>query len=124
MSARCGDTGSYSTLRDVLRDVLPAGAQCVLKGHQGQVNFDHSSCASPTSLMWFRSFGCFRWYWAIRDRFACRQTADGPCVSQGCVGGHRGVPREILYDGMKNAVIGEEEKDISAKAASASRPCA
>lgn len=119
--AERGYTGGYSMVRDEVRMLRPAGGGKgfavrfeTLPGEQAQVDFAQFRVrftAEPdvVHIVWLFSMvlGYSRLIWA---RFAHRQTM------QTVLGCHKaafealgGVPREILYDRMKTAVIGEDE---------------
>jgi len=116
-----GYTGGYSTVRDVVRSLRPPGGGKPFAvrfetppGQQAQVDFAQfqvrfTSEPDRVQIVWLFSMvlGSSRHLWG---RFALRQTMD---IVLAC---HRsafeaigGVPREILYDRMKTAVIGEGE---------------
>jgi len=116
-----GYQGGYTAVTDFLRDARPTprpGFEVRFEtgpGEQGQVDFAHFQVVftdEPTTsrVVWLFSMvlGFSRLIWA---RFAYRQTL------QTVLACHRaafeaigGVPREILYDRMKTAVIGEDEE--------------
>ena len=117
-----GYKGGYSTVRDVVRELRPPGSGRGFAvrfetppGHQAQVDFAQfqvrfSDQPDKVQIVWLFSMvlGFSRLIWA---RFAYRQTL------QTVLACHRaafeaigGVPREILYDRMKTAVIGEDEE--------------
>ncbi len=117
-----GYEGGYSTVRDVVRELRPPGGGRGFAvrfetppGHQAQVDFAQfqvrfSDKPDKVQIVWLFSMvlGFSRLIWA---RFAYRQTL------QTVLACHRaafeaigGVPREILYDRMKTAVIGEDEE--------------
>ena len=116
-----GYKGGYSTVRDVVRELRPPGSGRGFAvrfetppGHQAQVDFAQfqvrfTDQPDKVQIVWLFSMvlGFSRLIWA---RFAYRQTL------QTVLACHRaafeaigGVPREILYDRMKTAVIGEDE---------------
>lgn len=116
-----GYTGGYSTVRDTVRALRPAGGGRPFAvrfetppGQQAQVDFAQfrvrfTSAPDSVQIVWLFSMvlGFSRLIWA---RFAQRQTM------QTVLACHRaafeaigGVPREILYDRMKTAVLGEDE---------------
>lgn len=116
-----GYTGGYSTVRDSVRTLRPAGGGSSFAvrfetppGHQAQVDFAQfrvrfASAPDSVQIVWLFSMvlGFSRLIWG---RFAQRQTM------QTVLACHRaafeaigGVPREILYDRMKTAVLGEDE---------------
>ncbi|MBJ7442691.1 MAG: IS21 family transposase [Sphingopyxis sp.] len=116
-----GYTGGYSTVRDTVRALRPAGGGSPFAvrfetppGQQAQVDFAQfrvrfTSAPDSVQIVWLFSMvlGFSRLIWA---RFAQRQTM------QTVLACHRaafetigGVPREILYDRMKTAVLGEDE---------------
>lgn len=116
-----GYTGGYSTVRDTVRALRPAGGGSPFAvrfetppGQQAQVDFAQfrvrfTSAPDSVQIMWLFSMvlGFSRLIWG---RFAQRQTM------QTVLACHRaafeaigGVPREILYDRMKTAVLGEDE---------------
>lgn len=117
-----GYKGGYSTVRDVVRELRPPGSGRGFAvrfetppGHQAQVDFAQfqvrfTDQPGKVQIVWLFSMvlGFSRLIWA---RFAYRQTL------QTVLACHRaafeaigGVPREILYDRMKTAVIGEDEE--------------
>lgn len=117
-----GYKGGYSTVRDVVRELRPPGSGRGFAvrfetppGHQAQVDFAQfqvrfTDQPDKVQIVWLFSMvlGFSRLIWA---RFAYRQTL------QTVLACHRaafeaigGVPREILYDRMKTAVIGEDEE--------------
>jgi transposase len=116
-----GYTGGYSTVRDTVRALRPAGGGSPFAvrfetppGQQAQVDFAQfrvrfTSAPESVQIVWLFSMvlGFSRLIWG---RFAQRQTM------QTVLACHRaafeaigGVPREILYDRMKTAVLGEDE---------------
>lgn len=116
-----GYTGGYSTVRDTVRGLRPAGGGSPFAvrfetppGQQAQVDFAQfrvrfTSAPDSVQIVWLFSMvlGFSRLIWG---RFAQRQTM------QTVLACHRaafeaigGVPREILYDRMKTAVLGEDE---------------
>jgi len=116
-----GYTGGYSTVRDTVRGLRPAGGGSPFAvrfetppGQQAQVDFAQfrvrfTSAPDQVQIVWLFSMvlGFSRLIWG---RFAQRQTM------QTVLACHRaafeaigGVPREILYDRMKTAVLGEDE---------------
>jgi transposase len=116
-----GYTGGYSTVRDTVRELRPAGGGSPFAvrfetppGQQAQVDFAQfrvrfTSAPDSIQIVWLFSMvlGFSRLIWG---RFAQRQTM------QTVLACHRaafeaigGVPREILYDRMKTAVLGEDE---------------
>lgn len=116
-----GYTGGYSTVRDTVRVLRPAGGGSPFAvrfetppGQQAQVDFAQfrvrfTSAPDSVQIVWLFSMvlGFSRLIWG---RFARRQTM------QTVLACHRaafeaigGVPREILYDRMKTAVLGEDE---------------
>lgn len=116
-----GYTGGYSTVRDMVRMLRPAGGGSPFAvrfetppGQQAQVDFAQfrvrfTSAPDSVQIVWLFSMvlGFSRLIWG---RFARRQTM------QTVLACHRaafeaigGVPREILYDRMKTAVLGEDE---------------
>ncbi|MDH7974965.1 IS21 family transposase [Sphingomonas sp. AR_OL41] len=116
-----GYTGGYSTVRDAVRAMRPAGGGRPYAvrfetppGQQAQVDFAQfrvrfTSAPNSVQIVWLFSMvlGFSRLIWG---RFAQRQTM------QTVLACHRaafeaigGVPREILYDRMKTAVLGEDE---------------
>jgi transposase len=115
-----GYKGGYGTVRDVVRELRPPGSGRGFAvrfetppGHQAQVDFAQfqvrfSDKPDKVEIVWLFSMvlGFSRLIWA---RFAYRQTL------QTVLACHRaafeaigGIPREILYDRMKTAVIGED----------------
>lgn len=118
-----GYSGGYSTVRDTVRALRPAGSGSPFAvrfetppGQQAQVDFAQfrvrfTSAPDSVQIVWLFSMvlGFSRLIWG---RFAQRQTM------QTVLACHRaafeaigGVPREILYDRMKSAVLGED-KDV------------
>lgn len=116
-----GYTGGYSTVRDTVRALRPAGGGSPFAvrfetppGQQAQVDFAQfrvrfTSAPDSVQIVWLFSMvlGFSRLIWG---RFAQRQTM------QTVLACHRaafeaigGVPREILYDRMKTAVLGEDD---------------
>ena len=116
-----GYTGSYSTVRDTVRTMRPVGGGRAYAvrfetppGQQAQVDFAQfrvrfADAPDRVQIVWLFSMvmGFSRLIWG---RFALRQTM------QTVLSCHRaafeaigGVPREILYDRMKTAVLGEDE---------------
>lgn len=116
-----GYAGGYSTVRDTVRAMRPAGGGSSFAvrfetppGQQAQVDFAQfrvrfTSAPDSVQIVWLFSMvlGFSRLIWG---RFAQRQTM------QTVLACHRaafeaigGVPREILYDRMKTAVLGEDE---------------
>lgn len=116
-----GYAGGYSTVRDTVRALRPAGSGSPFivrfetpPGQQAQVDFAQfrvrfTSAPDSVQIVWLFSMvlGFSRLIWG---RFAQRQTM------QTVLACHRaafeaigGVPREILYDRMKTAVLGEDE---------------
>ncbi|MDB5582077.1 MAG: integrase core domain protein [Bradyrhizobium sp.] len=116
-----GYAGGYSTVRDAVRAMRPAGGGSPYAvrfetppGQQAQVDFAQfrvrfTSAPNSVQIVWLFSMvlGFSRLIWG---RFAQRQTM------QTVLACHRaafeaigGVPREILYDRMKTAVLGEDE---------------
>lgn len=115
-----GYTGGYSTVRDTVRTLRPAGGRPFAvrfetpPGHQAQVDFAQfrvrfTSAPDSVQIVWLFSM-VLSFSRLIWGRFAQRQTM------QTVLACHRaafeaigGVPREILYDRMKTAVLGEDE---------------
>jgi transposase len=116
-----GYTGGYSTVRDTVRSMRRAGGGKPYAvrfetppGHQAQVDFAQfrvrfADAPDRVQVVWLFSMvlGFSRLIWG---RFVLRQTMPSVLAC------HRaafeaigGVPREILYDRMKTAVIGEDE---------------
>lgn len=116
-----GYAGGYSTVRDVVRTLRPAGGGKPYAvrfetpaGQQAQVDFAQfrvrfADTPDQVQIVWLFSMvlGFSRLIWG---RFVMRQTMPSVLAC------HRaafeaigGVPREILYDRMKTAVIGEDE---------------
>jgi len=112
-----GYAGGYSTVRAMrpagggtpfaVRFETPPGQQAQVDFAQFRVRF--TSAPDSVQIVWLFSMvlGCSRLIWG---RFAQRQTM------QTVLACHRaafeaigGVPREILYDPMKTAVLGEDE---------------
>lgn len=119
--AERGYSGGYSTVRDTVRSMRPAGGGKPYAvrfetppGHQAQVDFAQfrvrfADAPDRVQVVWLFSIvlGFSRLIWG---RFVLRQTMPSVLAC------HRaafeaigGVPREILYDRMKTAVIGEDE---------------
>lgn len=116
-----GYAGGYSTVRDMVRTMRPAGGGKPYAvrfetpaGQQAQVDFAQfrvrfADAPDRVQIVWLFSMvlGFSRLIWG---RFVMRQTMPSVLAC------HRaafeaigGVPREILYDRMKTAVIGEDE---------------
>jgi transposase len=116
-----GYIGGYSTVRDTVRALRPVGGGSPFAvrfetppGQQAQVDFAQfrvrfAGAPDSVQVVWLFSMvlGFSRLIWG---RFAQRQTM------QTVLACHRaafeaigGVPREILYDRMKTAVLGEDE---------------
>lgn len=119
-----GYVGSYSTLRDVVRELRPPGGGRpfavrfeTAPGHQAQVDFaQFQVCFTDkpdvVQIVWLFSMvlGYSRLIWG---RFAYRQTLQTVLAChKAAFEAIGGVPREILYDRMKTAVIGEDEEGI------------
>ncbi|MEG3174035.1 IS21 family transposase [Sphingomonas sp. ZB1N12] len=115
-----GYAGGYSMVRDEVRALRPAGggkAYAVrfetLPGEQAQVDFAQfrvSFTAEPgvVHIVWLFSMvlGYSRLIWG---RFAHRQTMQTVLAChKAAFEAFGGVPRQILYDRMKTAVIGED----------------
>jgi len=117
-----GYAGSYSTVRDAVRGLRPVGGGSSFAvrfetppGHQAQVDFAQfrvrfTSAPDSVQIVWLFSMvlGFSRLIWG---RFAQRQTMQTVLTC------HRaafeaigGVPREILYNRMKTAVLGEDDE--------------
>jgi len=119
-----GYSGGYTALTDFLRDVRPPSEQGfevrfeTPPGEQAQVDFAQFHVVftdEPTTprIVWLFSMvlGYSRLIWA---RFVMHQNL--PTVLRCHVAAFEaigGVPREILYDRMKTAVIGEGETVLS-----------
>ncbi|HUV36632.1 MAG TPA: IS21 family transposase [Patescibacteria group bacterium] len=115
-----GYRGGYTTVKDYVRDVRPVedtGYEHRFEtpaGKQGQVDFAHfavrfTDTPSEEHRLWLFSMvlGCSR---HLAGRFVWRQ--DLATVVRCHMAAFEkigGVPREILYDQMKTAVIGEED---------------
>lgn len=114
-----GYGGGYTAVTDFLRDVRPAAAERGYEvrfetppGEQAQVDFAQFNVVfadEPTTprIVWLFSMvlGFSRLIWA---RFVVHQ--DLPTVLRchvGAIEALGGAPREVLYDRMKTAVIGE-----------------
>lgn len=117
-----GYIGSYSTLRDVVREVRPAGGGRGFAvrfetppGEQAQVDFAQfqvrfSDNPEHVEIVWLFSMvlGYSRLIWA---RFAYRQTLQTVLAChKAAFEAIGGAPREILYDRMKTAVTGVDEE--------------
>jgi transposase len=115
-----GYTGSYTTLTDFLRDVRPVGFDGyehrfeTPAGQQGQVDFARftvrfTSEPGVERVVWLFTLvlGHSRY---LFGRFAWRQTLDTVvrCHIE-AFNEFGGAPRELLYDRMKTAVLGEPE---------------
>lgn len=116
-----GYPGGYSTVRDTVRALRPVGGggRFAVRfetppGQQAQVDFAQfrvrfTSAPDRVQIVWLFSMvlGFSRLIWG---RFAQRQTMQTVLACHGAafeaIGG---VPREILYDRMKTAVLGEDE---------------
>ncbi|MGZ9071283.1 MAG: IS21 family transposase [Allosphingosinicella sp.] len=113
-----GYSGGYSAVTDFLRTVRPAAiAPFEVRfetppGRQAQVDFaqfqvEFTDEPGVTRIVWLFSLvlGCSRWLWA---RYVLHQ--DLQTVLRCHIAAFTdlgGVPKEILYDRMKTAVIGE-----------------
>jgi transposase len=115
-----GYTGGYSAVTEYLREVRPGLAQPFERrfetdpGKQAQVDFAEFGVTftdQPDVLrkVWLFSFvlGNSRWLWGrfcpnqkLETVMRCHILAFGACG---------GAPREVLYDRMKTAVLGEDE---------------
>jgi len=119
-----GYKGGYSTLRDVVRELRPPGGGRpfavrfeTAPGHQAQVDFAQfqvcfSDKPDTVQIVWLFSMvlGYSRLIWG---RFAYRQTLQTVLAChKAAFEAIGGVPREILYDRMKTAVIGEDAEGI------------
>ena len=119
-----GYSGSYSTLRDVVRELRPAGGGRgfavrfeTAPSHQAQVDFaQFQACFTDkpdaVQIVWLFSMvlGYSRLIWG---HFAYRQTLQTVLAChKAAFEALGGVPREILNDRMKTAVIGEDEEGI------------
>jgi len=117
-----GYTGSYSVVRDEVRALRPAGGGRPFAvrfetppGQQAQVDFAQfqvrfTSQPEKIQIVWLFSMvlGFSRLIWA---RFAYRQTLQTVLAChKAAFEAIGGVPREILYDRMKTAVIGQDEE--------------
>lgn len=114
-----GYTGSYTTVTDYLRSIRPERPRVFERrfetgpGEQAQVDFAEFSVEftdDPGVMrkVWLFSFvlGHSRWLWGrfcanqkLETVLRCHVAAFAACG---------GVPREVLYDRMKTAVIGED----------------
>jgi transposase len=118
--ARLGYAGGYSMVRDEVRALRPAGGGKgyavrfeTLPGEQAQVDFAQfriSFTDEPdvVHIVWLFSIvlGYSRLIWG---RFAHRQTMQTVLAChKAAFEAFGGVPRQILYDRMKTAVIGED----------------
>ena len=118
--AGLGYTGGYSMVRDEVRALRPAGGGKgyavrfeTLPGEQAQVDFAQfrvSFTDEPdvVHIVWLFSIvlGYSRLIWG---RFAHRQTMQTVLAChKAAFEAFGGVPRQILYDRMKTAVIGED----------------
>ncbi|MET0558915.1 MAG: IS21 family transposase [Solirubrobacterales bacterium] len=116
-----GYTGSYSVVRDLVRELRPAGGRAfavrfeTAPGEQAQVDFAQfrvcfTSEPDTVRIVWLFSMvlGFSRLIWA---RFALRQTMQTVLAChKAAFEAIGGAPREILYDRMKTAVTGEDEE--------------
>jgi transposase len=117
-----GYKGGYGTVRDVVRELRPPGGGRGFAvrfetppGHQAQVDFAQfqvrfSDKPDTIQIVWLFSMvlGYSRLIWA---RFAYRQTLQTVLAChKAAFEAIGGVPREILYDRMKTAVIGEDDE--------------
>jgi len=116
-----GYRGGYTTVKNLVREVRPAKERGyehrfeTPAGKQAQVDFARfrvrfSDCPGLERLVWLFSMvlGYSRHLWC---RFVWRQ--DLPTVVRCHMAAFEalgGVPREILYDQMRTAVIGEEKE--------------
>lgn len=117
-----GYTGGRSVLHTYLRAVRPQPDVCfehrfeTPPGQQAQVDFAHfkvTFAAQPESprTVWLFSMvlGCSRYLWA---EFVMHQDMSAVLRCHMAAFEHfGGVPREILYDRMKTAVLGEPDAD-------------
>ena len=118
--AGLGYAGGYSMVRDEVRALRPAGGGKgyavrfeTLPGEQAQVDFAQfrvSFTDEPdvVHIVWLFSIvlGYSRLIW---DRFAHRQTMQTVLAChKAAFEAFGGVPRQILYDRLKTAVIGED----------------
>jgi len=115
-----GYVGSYSAVRDEVRRLRPSGTSHyavrfeTAPGDQAQVDFaqfqvEFTDHPGGVQVVWLFSMvlGYSRLIWA---RFAYRQTLQTVLAChKSAFEAIGGVPREILYDRMKTAVIGEDE---------------
>jgi len=116
-----GYGGGYSSVRDAVRDLRPAGGGKPYAvrfetppGRQAQVDFAQfqvrfSSAPDTVQIVWLFSMvlGFSRLIWG---RFVHRQTMQSVLAChKAAFEAIGGVPREILYDRMKTAVLGEDE---------------
>jgi transposase len=116
-----GYTGGYSMVRDEVRAMRPAGSGKGFAvrfetppGEQAQVDFAQfrvrfSAEPETVHIVWLFSMvlGYSRLIWA---RFAHRQTMQTVLAChKAAFDAFGGVPRQILYDRMKTAVIGKDE---------------
>jgi len=115
-----GYTGGYSAVTDYLREVRPALPQPFERrfetkpGHQAQVDFAEFNVMFTDDpgmwrKVWLFSFvlGSSRWLWGrfcpnqkLETVMRCHILAFDACG---------GATREVLYDRMKTAVLGEDE---------------
>ncbi len=117
-----GFTGGYTSVKVFLRDVRPAAERAfelrfeTPPGEQAQVDFAHFKTVftdepSAPRVVWLFSMvlGCSRMIWA---RFVAHQDlATVLRCHVAAFDAFGGAPREILYDRMKTAVIGESGED-------------
>jgi transposase len=117
-----GYAGGRSILNDFIRTIRPKPDTLFERrfetppGHQAQVDFAHFKVvftAEPDTprTVWLFSIvlGCSRYLWA---EFVLHQDLPTLLRCQMAVFEHfGGVPREILYDRMKTAVLGEPDAD-------------
>jgi transposase len=119
-----GYTGGYSLVTDYLRDVRPPATHAFEQrfetpaGKQAQVDFaQFKVCFGCEPLqpriVWLFSMvlGCSRY---LYSRYVWRQTLDEVVRCHiAAFEEFGGVPREILYDRMKTAVIDEDDEGIN-----------
>ena len=118
-----GYAGGYSTVTDYLREVRPVLPQPFERrfetepGQQAQVDFaefsvEFTDAAGMWRKVWLFSFvlGNSRWLWG---RFCPNQKLETVmrCHIQ-AFDSSGGATREVLYDRMKTAVLGEDEQGI------------
>jgi transposase len=117
-----GYAGSYSSVRNLVRSLRPAGGGRSYAvrfetppGDQAQVDFAQFRVRftdEPDSVQVVWLFSMFLGYSRlIWGRFVYRQTMQAVLAChKAAFGAIGGVPREILYDRMQTAVTGEDEE--------------